>query len=192
MRDRKYDLPFFIVVTKAQAILGKKACTEIRVIVRVLSVEKELTKETVLNAYEDVFKGLGELPGKHHISIDKTVTPVIHPPRKVPAAIRDAVKTELDRMETLRVIAKQDEPTDWVHSLVTVRKPNKIRVCIDPKDLNRAIKREHYHLQTVEEVIEKLPQAKVFSKFDATHGFWHIKLDEPSSKLLTFNTPFGR
>nr|XP_022295054.1 uncharacterized protein K02A2.6-like [Crassostrea virginica] len=192
VRDRKYDLPFFIVDTKAQAILGRKACTEIGAIVRVLSVEKELTKETVLNAYEDVFKGLGELPGKHHISIDKTVTPVIHPPRKVPALIRDAVKTELDRMETLGVIAKQDEPTDWVHSLVTVRKPNKIRVCIDPKDLNRAIKREHYHLQTVEEVIEKLPQAKVFSKFDATHGFWHIKLDEPSSKLLTFNTPFGR
>ena len=161
---------------------------------RVLCVEKELTKETILNTYEDVFKGLGELPGKHHIGIGKTVTPVIHPPRKVPAELRDAVKAELDRMETLGVIAKQDEPTDWVHSLVTVRKPNKMRVCIDPKDLNRAIKRihVHYHLQTVEEVIEKLPQAKVFSKFDATHGFWHIKLDEASSKLLTFKTPFGR
>ena len=91
MRDRKYDLPFLIVDTKAQAILGKKACTEIGAIMRILSVEKELTKETVLNTYEDVFKWLGELPGKHHISIDKTITPVIHPPRKVPAAIRDAV-----------------------------------------------------------------------------------------------------
>jgi hypothetical protein len=189
---RKYDLPFFVVDTKAQAILGKKACTDIGLIARVLSVEKELTKETMLNSYEDVFKGRGELPGKHHISMDESVTPVIHPPRKVPAALRDKVKTELDRMVKLGVIAKQDEPTDWVHSLVTVRKPNKLRLCIDPKDLNRAIKREHYHLQTVEEVIEKLPQAKVFSKFDATHGFWHIKLDEPSSKLLTFNTPFGR
>ena len=111
---------------------------------RVLSVEKELTKETVLSTYEDVFKGLCELPGKHHIRIDKTATPVIHTPRKVPAALRDAVITELDRMETLGVIAKQDEPTD---SLVTVRKSNRIRVCIDPKDMNCAIKREHYHLQ---------------------------------------------
>lgn len=159
---------------------------------RVHSVSKDLSKENLLKSYEDVFKGLGELPGKHHINIDDTVAPVIHPPRKVPVALRDKVKTELQRMEQLGVIARQDEPTDWVHSLVTVRKPNKIRLCIDPKDLNRAIKREHYHLKTVDEVIEKLPQAKVFSKFDATHGFWHIKLDEPSSKLLTFNTPFGR
>ncbi|XP_056017509.1 uncharacterized protein K02A2.6-like [Ostrea edulis] len=192
VRGRKYDLPFFIVDTNARAILGKNACTEIGSIVRVHCVKNESTKENVLKAYDDVFKGLGELPGKHHIKIDETITPVIHPPRKVPAALQDKVRTELDRMETLGVITKQDEPTDWVHSLVTVRKPNKLRLCIDPKDLNRAIKREHYHLQTVDEVIEKLPQAKVFSKFDATHGFWHIKLDEPSSKLLTFNTPFGR
>lgn len=41
----------------------------------------------------------------------------------------------------------QDEPPDWVHSLVTVRKPNKIRLCIVLKDLNREIKREHYRLK---------------------------------------------
>lgn len=73
------------------------------------------------------------------------------------------------------------EPPDWVHSLVTVRKPNKIKLCIVLKDLNREI----------DEVIENL-QDNVFSKFDAIHEFWHRKLDEPSSKLLTFITPFGR
>jgi hypothetical protein len=36
------------------------------------------------------------------------------------------------------------------------------------------------------------PKGCVFSRFDATHGFWHIQLDNDSSKLLTFNTPFGR
>jgi hypothetical protein len=70
VRGRKYDLPFFVVDTKAQAILGKEACTDIGLIAHVLSVEKELTKETMLNSYEDVLKGLGELPGKHHINID--------------------------------------------------------------------------------------------------------------------------
>jgi hypothetical protein len=43
-------------------------------------------------------------------------------------------------MEDAGVIVKQTEPTDWVNSMVTVIKPEKIRVCIDPRDLNRAIK----------------------------------------------------
>ena len=47
-------------------------------------------------------------------------------------------------------------------------------------------------MQTVEEVAAKLSDARVFSVLDPTSGFWHIKLDEKSSELLTFNTPFGR
>ena len=78
-------------------------------------------------------------------------------------------------------------------SLVVVEKPNgKVRLCLDPRDLNKAIQREHYPMQTVEEVVTELSGAKVFSVLDATSGFWHIKLDEKSSELLTFNTPFGR
>jgi hypothetical protein len=48
--------------------------------------------------------------------------------------------------------------------MVVVRKPGKLRICLDPKDLNRAIKREHYHLQTIDEIIERLPKACVFSR----------------------------
>ena len=66
------------------------------------------------------------------------------------------------------------------------------RLCLDPRDLNKAIQREHYPMKTVEEVAAELSDAKVFSVLDATSWFWHIKLDEKSSELLTFNTPFGR
>ncbi|CAC5380097.1 unnamed protein product [Mytilus coruscus] len=137
--------------------------------------------------------GLGCLPGTHKIRINKTVAPVVHAPRKIPIAIKDKVKAELGRMEDIGVIFKQQEPTQWVNSMVTVIKPNgKIRICIDPRDLNKAILREHYPLKTVEEVISQMPNANVFSKLDATSGFWHIQLEKPSSKLCTFNTPFGR
>ena len=47
-------------------------------------------------------------------------------------------------------------------------------------------------MTTIEEVVADLPQAKVFSVLDATSGYWQVKLDEASSKLCTFNTPFGR
>lgn len=97
-------------------------------------------------------------------------------------------------MEEIGVIVKQHEPTEWVNSMATVQKPNgKLRICIDPRDLNKAILREHYPLRTVEEVVSQMPNANFFfTKLDATSGFWQLRLDEPSSKLSTFNTPYGR
>ena len=63
---------------------------------------------------------------------------------------------------------------------------------LDPRDLNQAIQRSHYPLPTLEDVATRLTDARVFSVLDAKSGFWQIKLDEESSYLTTFNTPFGR
>ena len=130
---------------------------------------------------------------QHKIQIDPNAIPVVHPPRRVPVALRQPLKEELQRMENLGVIEKTAQPTDWVHSLVIAKKKNnKIRVCMDPTNLNQAVRREHFPMQNVEDVISRMPNAKVFSVLDANHGFWQVKLDKESSKLATFNTPFGR
>lgn len=68
----------------------------------------------------------------------------------------------------------------------------KIRICIDPSDLNCAILREHFPLKNVEEVAATMPEARIFSILDAISGFWQTKLDYESSKLYTFNSPFRR
>ena len=117
---------------------------------------------------------------------------MVHPPRKVPVSLKEKIREELDRMEKAEVVVKQKEPTDWVNSMVAVVKPNKLRICIDPRDLNEAIRREHFPMTTIEDVVADMPQAKVFSVLDATSGYWQVKLNEASSKLCTFNTPFGR
>ena len=92
------------------------------------------------------------------------------------------------------IIVAVDQPTDWVNAMVVVEKKNtdKLRICIDPRPLNKAIKREHYHLPTIEEITTRLSGAKYFSTLDARSGFWQIPLDEESSYLTTFGTPFGR
>ena len=96
-------------------------------------------------------------------------------------------------MEANGVIRKVDGPTAWVNSMVVNEKRSgKLRICIDPRDLNKAIIREHYHLPTQQEITSRLTSAKFFSKLDATSGFWQMLLDEVSSYLTTFNTPFGR
>ena len=91
------------------------------------------------------------------------------------------------------IITTVEKPTKWVNPVIVVRKPNgDVRICLDPVDLNKAVKREHYPLKMVEEVAASMSEAKVFSTLDATSGFYKIKLAEESTWLTTFNTLFGR
>ena len=72
------------------------------------------------------------------------------------------------------------------------KKNNKLRVCVDPKDLNKAIKRPNYPIPNLDDVLAKLSKAKFFSVVDCKDGFWQVKLTESSSFLTTFWSPFGR
>ena len=66
-------------------------------------------------------------------------------------------------MVDLRVIEPVHEPTEWVSQITTVLKNNgQARVCLDPRELNRAIKRQHYPMTVIEEVAARIPGAKVF------------------------------
>ena len=106
---------------------------------------------------------------------------------------RDAVYNELQRMMKLGVITSVKEPTVWVNSMAIVYKSDgNIRICIDPKYLNKAIRREHYSMATLEDIAARMPKAQIFSRVDATSGYWKIKLSEHASKLITINTTFGR
>ena len=62
---------------------------------------------------------------------------MMHPPRRIPAAVRDRLKATLDEMEKIEVIRNIDESAKWVNSMVTVEKPNsnKLRIWLDPKDI---------------------------------------------------------
>jgi len=106
---------------------------------------------------------------------------------------RNKLQQTLNDLVKQEVLAQVTRPTEWVSSMVAVPKQDgRIRISLDPKELNKAIKREHYPLPTVEEVATCLQGAKLFLVLDARNEFWHIKLEEESSYLTTFNTRFGR
>ena len=117
---------------------------------------------------------------------------VIHPPRRIPVALNDKLEKELMRMEDLDVIVRVSEPIDWVNSIATPKKQrtDAWRVCLDSRDLNQAIKREHYPLLNLEDLTLLLSDAKYFIVLDATLGYWQIMLDDERSLLTTFNAPF--
>ena len=132
----KYVTVEFEVLSKVSNVLGLKTNTEMKLIKRIETVTSD-----PLNEYADTFSGLGCITDvAHHIKINPTCKPVVHPPRKIPVMIRTKVKEELARMEQLGVIEWIHEPTEWVNSMVTVVKPSgKLRICIDPRDLNKAL-----------------------------------------------------
>ena len=59
-------------------------------------------------------------------------------------------------------------------------------------DLSEAICCNHHKMPTVEEVAHKFTHSHNFTKLDAHHAYWLIVLDQESSLLTTFNSPFGR
>ena len=154
-----------------------------------------LTKEYLLKEYEDVFTGIGCFPGPpYHIETDQDVPPVQHPPRQVPIQLQDAYQEELEGLIQAGILLPiHDEYTPWVNSTVVTTKPNgTIRLCLDPRDLNKAIQRTPYYVRTIDDVIPKVSGASHFSILDARSGFWQVELDDESSKLCTFSTPWGK
>ena len=149
--------------------------------------------DPILKQYADVFTGLVTIPGEYSIQLNPDVAPHVISPRRVPIALQDAVEEELDRLISLDVIAPVTDPTDWVNSMVAVRKSTgKVLLCIDPPELNKVIKLLHYQLPTFDDIASRLQNAKVYSVVDAKTGFWQVKLDTRSSYYTTLNTPRGR
>ena len=158
-----------------------------------VSGDDETMRREVKKKYPQLFQGTGTLPGVRTIVIKYGATVAVHAPRRVAVAKRAQLKKELDRQVEVGFLAKVNEPTDWMNSLVIAEKSTgKMRLCIDPKDLNKEIKREHFQIPTKEDILGKLANASCFSKLDGTAGFHQIRLERPSSLLTTFNTPYGR
>ena len=190
-RDKIHPVKFFIVDHCSSTLIGLPTCKQLDVLRRVDTLSK--TPTTIIDQYADVFCGLGCYPGEHHIVVDSSVMPVVNPARRVPLSVQPKLKQKLDCLVRDGVLMKRDEPTDWVNSLLTVEKKDKsLRLCLDPRQLNVAIKREHYAIPTADDIIARLHGKSLFTIIDMKDAFWQIKLDEASSRLCTFNSPFGR
>ncbi|KAK3742464.1 hypothetical protein QZH41_002413 [Actinostola sp. cb2023] len=198
-KGKHWPIKFQVVEVNNSPLISAETCKKLDLIkVNVEPVDyvkaedlTTLTREFILDNYKDVFEGLGHI-GDSSFVLNPDIKPVQHTPRRIPIALQDKVKDKLDDLETKGIIAKVSEPTEWISSMVVVTTPKKIRICLDPLDLNKAIQRPKYQMPTLEEVLPRITNAKVFSTLDAKDGFYQIKLDEQSSRKTTFWTPFGR
>ncbi|XP_048005105.1 uncharacterized protein K02A2.6-like [Leguminivora glycinivorella] len=102
LRDEWVKILFKVIEERHQPILGRKSCKQLGLVARIKS----------LKTREDIFEGLGCYKG-YEYDIDLIENPKleIKPSRRIPHAIREEVKQELDRMVKLDVIKPETEPT---------------------------------------------------------------------------------
>lgn len=181
MKNKFVPVVFKIVKQDVSSILGGEMSEKLGFIVRVHRIEEPADSE------------LG-CCNNFVYDIDFIENPKfkIIPARRIAHALKDKVKQELDKMVKLKVIEPISEPTSAVSPMVVVNKGEKTRICMDPTELNKNIKRRHYPLKTVEEIAAKVRNAKYFTKLDCQKGFWQIKVTDRSSKYLAMATPWGR
>ena len=164
-----------------------------------------LMKQDILSHYSGCFEGIGHFPGepyKFHLKSEHK--PARHAPRKVPIHLEDVFKEEIKSLVKLGILEEVKEHTDLVNSHVIVEKdsgnhhsPNhtikrKLKICLDPRDLNEALEREPYHSCSVGEITAKLQGMTVFTIVDIKKGYWIVVLHPDSRKLTCMVLPFGR
>lgn len=190
--DRKIEEEVFIVKDLTIPLLGLPAIRRLQMIPQLNSIDD--AEKHFRSTYPEVFKGLGILKGEYKIKLRDNAAPhALSAPRRVAIPLRAKVKEELDRMEKMGVIARVEEPTEWCAGMVPIVKTSgKIRICVDLTRLNESVIRERHILPAVDETLAKLEGARVFTKLDATSGFWQVPLHKDSMLLTTFITPEGR
>ena len=140
--------------------------------------EQQLQQQ-ILSQFEVLFTGVGCLSGEYDIDLDEKVLPVQNRPHKIPHTMRAAVESKLVQLEQAGVIASVDQPTDWISNITTVWNQTRSKQnCLDPRDLNMAIHRNHFNMSTIDDDLPNLKQVKLFSLLDAKDGFLQIKLSE--------------
>ena len=152
------NVSFLIFDTKSVPILGLESCENLFVFVfekRICSVE---SKENLFpSEFSDCFGETQTLNKNYHIEIKENFTRVVTSTSRIPHFLKPKVEKELKRMVDPNIIELVDEPTDWVNGLVIVEKPNgKLRISLDHRPLNKAIKREHLHPPIAKELFSQM------------------------------------
>lgn len=200
-KEKEYPINFQVVDVKHGPLLSADKCVKLGLVkfcntikINNLDSIEDLEKEAhrIIEKYKDVFQGYGCLENAINLEVDENITPSIQKPRRIPIHLREQLKEELDSLIKNKIIEKVDEHTEWVSNILIVQRNNKLRICLDPIPLNKALKRPNTQFTTIDEILPELGKAKIFSTVDAKKGFWQIKLSETSSNLTTFWTPFAR
>ncbi|XP_062707864.1 uncharacterized protein K02A2.6-like isoform X2 [Aedes albopictus] len=146
--------------------------------------------ETINTCESGIFP---KMPGvKVKFSVDDSIPPVRNAYYNIPAAYREGARRRLEEMEARGIIERVTQAPQWISGMSAVPKGKEdFRLVVNMRPPNKAIKREHFRMPSIDEMRIKLHGAKYFSKLDLSNAFYHIELNEESRELTTFLSENG-
>lgn len=186
----KMEIEFAVTRENFHPIISGEDAESLNLIKRINSFEMY---SDFLKKFEPQFTGLGCIPGHYKIKLKENFIGHVQANRKIPYGLQENLEKTLLDMENKNIISKVEYPTDFVNSLIIVEKPDgRIRLCIDPRQLNDQIMREHFTIPTLDDILYRLNGKSLFTVIDLSDGFWQVQLDNESADLTCFNTHKGR
>ena len=167
-----------------------KSCT----VNMITESEKDNEIDRIKQECDDIFHGIEKFRNQEiEFQIDPSVMPVVQKQRPIPLGLRDKIEEHLKELLENDIIEgslDSSEPHEWVSNAMITRKKEgeQIRLNVDMRHVNLAIKPTHYAVPTVSELRHQLNGATRFTELDLRHGFQQIKLANKSRHLMTFYT----
>lgn len=112
-------------------------------------------------------------------------------PYRLAPSEKDIVREKVQQLLDAGVIRESSSPFASPILLVT-KKDNSYRMCVDYRELNSNTQSEHYPLPRIEDQIDQLAGAKLFSSLDMASGFHQIVMHPDSVEKTAFVTPEGQ
>ena len=154
------------------------------------SVKSLLCKYSHAFSKDDYDLGLCHLT-EHAINVEPDARPIRQPPRRVPPAYADEERKAIEDLEKKGVIQKSTSP--WSSAIVLVKKKNGgIRPCVDYRRLNALVRPEGFPMPRIQDCLDAVAGATLFSVFDLTNGYFQIPLKKEDIPKSSFVTKYGQ
>ena len=142
------------------------------------------------NAFAKSAEDLGRTSVVQHTIDTGDARPIRQPPRRPPKAFQGEEEQVLDNQLKAGVIKESTSP--WASPMVFVRKKDgTTRPCVDYRKLNDVTRRDAYPLPRVDDCLDCLSGAKIFSTLDLQSGYWQIEVKEEDRPKTAFVTRGG-
>lgn len=156
--------------------------------------EQQVALKALLRQYSDVFAMSDEDPGytelvKHEIPV-KDEIPVTQAYRRIPPNQFEEVRDHISGLLKKGVI--KESSSSYASPVVLVRKTDgNLRLCVDYLKLNAKTQRDAFPLPRIDESLDALCKAQVFSTIDLASGYHQVAVHEKDRRKTAFVTPFG-